>query len=165
MNTSNTFLRYFNEDEKQEVFISIANLDYSGTPIDDNGDDLDNDECLYRFDSKTEKFVLIWQSRKPSYIIPTMNSQTKTRGRPKGAVSLVNITLKQLNELFGPDTAVPVGSIWLRNYGVSIQAPAPIMVTAAPEEREVEPMIQFTVTHFDKELLPDPPEEIFVDAE
>ena len=59
MNTSNTFLRYFNEYEKQEIFISIANLDYSGTPIDDNGDDLDNDECLYRFDSKTEKFVLI----------------------------------------------------------------------------------------------------------
>ncbi len=93
-----------------------------------------------------------------------MNTQPK-RGRPAGAKSLVNVTLKQLNELFGPDTAVPVGSIWLRNYGVSIQTPAPIMVTAAPEEREVEPMIQFTVTHFDKELLPDPPEEIFVDAE
>jgi|GEM_PF-1861664 len=93
-----------------------------------------------------------------------MNTQPK-RGRPAGAKSLVNITLKQLNELFGPETAVPVGSIWLRNYGVSIQAPAPIMVTAAPEEREVEPMIQFSVTRFDKELLPDPPEEIFVDAE
>jgi len=93
-----------------------------------------------------------------------MNTQPK-RGRPAGAKSLVNITLKQLNELFGPDTAVPVGSIWLRNYGVSIQAPAPIMVTAAPEEREVEPMIQFTVTRFDKELLPNPPEEIYVDAE
>jgi hypothetical protein len=94
-----------------------------------------------------------------------MNTQSKTRGRPKGAVSLVNITLKQLNELFGPETAVPVGSIWLRNYGVSIQAPAPIIVTAAPEEREVEPMIQFSVTHFDKEELPAPPEEIFVEAE
>lgn len=93
-----------------------------------------------------------------------MNTQPK-RGRPAGAKSLVNITLKQLNELFGPETAVPVGSIWLRNYGVSIQAPAPIMVTAAPEEREVEPMIQFSVTRFDKELLPNPPEEIFVDAE
>jgi len=87
-----------------------------------------------------------------------MNSQPK-RGRPAGAKSLVNITLKQLNELFGPDTAVPVGSIWLRNYGVSIQAPAPIMVTAAPEEREAEPMIQFTVTRFDED------HEILVDAE
>jgi hypothetical protein len=87
-----------------------------------------------------------------------MNTQPK-RGRPAGAKSLVNITLKQLNELFGPDTAVPVGSIWLRNYGVSIQAPAPIMVTAAPEEREVEPMIQFSVTRFDED------HEIVVDAE
>jgi hypothetical protein len=93
-----------------------------------------------------------------------MNTQPK-RGRPAGAKSLVNITLKQLNELFGPETAVPVGSIWLRNYGVSIQAPAPIIVTAAPEEREAEPMIQFSVTHFDKEELPAPPEEIFVEAE
>ncbi len=161
MNTSNTFLRYFNEDEK-EFFVSIASLDYSGVPIDDNGNDLDNDEFLYRFDSETEKFVLIWQPRKPSYIIPTMNSQTKTRGRPKGAVSLVNITLKQLNELFGPETAVPVGSIWLRNYGVSVQAPAPIMVTAAPQEEEPEPQIQFSVTHFEKEELPSPPEEIYI---
>jgi len=94
-----------------------------------------------------------------------MNTQSKTRGRPKGAVSLVNVTLKQLNELFGPETAVPVGSIWLRNYGVSIQAPAPIMVTAAPEEREAEPMIQFTVTHFENEELSTTPEEILVEAE
>jgi len=93
-----------------------------------------------------------------------MNTQPK-RGRPAGAKSLVNITLKQLNELFGPETAVPVGSIWLRNYGVSIQAPSPIVVTAAPEEREAEPMIQFSVTHFDKGELPAPPEEIYVDAE
>jgi len=33
------------------------------------------------------------------------------------------------------------------------------MVTAAPEEREVEPMIQFTVTRFDED------HEILVDAE
>jgi hypothetical protein len=93
-----------------------------------------------------------------------MNTQPK-RGRPAGAKSLVNITLKQLNELFGPETAVPVGSIWLRNYGVSIQAPAPIIVTAAPrEEEEPEAQIQFSVTRFEKELLPDPPEEIFVEA-
>lgn len=90
-----------------------------------------------------------------------MNTQPK-RGRPAGAKSLVNITLKQLNELFGPETAVPVGSIWLRNYGVSIQAPAPIIVTAAPEEIEEEPQIQFSVTHFEKEELPSPPEEIYI---
>lgn len=93
-----------------------------------------------------------------------MNTQAKTRGRPKGAVSLVNITLKQLNELFGPDTAVPVGAIWIREFGISVQAPAPIMVTAAPEERESEPMIQFSVTRFD-EASESAPEEVLVGAE
>lgn len=95
-----------------------------------------------------------------------MNTPSK-RGRPAGAKSLVNITLKQLNELFGPDTAIPVGSIWMRNFGVSVQAPAPISVTAAPDERESEPMIQFSVTHFEEEReeLPAPPEEIFVETE
>jgi hypothetical protein len=94
-----------------------------------------------------------------------MNTEPKRRGRPAGAKSLVNITLRQLNELFPLDSAIPVGAIWLREYGVTVQAPAPIMVTAAPEEREEEPQIQFSVTHFDKEELPAPPEEIYVDAE
>jgi hypothetical protein len=94
-----------------------------------------------------------------------MNTEPKRRGRPTGAKSLVNITLRQLNELFPLDSAIPVGAIWLREYGVTVQAPAPIMVTAAPEEREEEPQIQFSVTHFEKEELPAPPEEIFVDAE
>ena len=93
-----------------------------------------------------------------------MNSQPK-RGRPAGAKSLVNITLRQLNELFPLDSAIPVGAIWLREYGVSVQAPAPIVVTAAPEEREEEPQIQFSVTHFEKEELPAPPAEIYVDVE
>lgn len=95
-----------------------------------------------------------------------MNTATKTRGRPKGAVSLVNITLKQLNEIFHENTAIPVGAIFMREYGICVQAPAPIVVTAAPvEEREPEPQIQFSVTHFDKEQLPDPPAEIYVEAE
>jgi hypothetical protein len=93
-----------------------------------------------------------------------MNTNPK-RGRPAGAKSLVNITLRQLNELFPLDSSIPVGAIWLREYGVSVQAPAPIIVTAAPEEQEPEPQIQFSVTHFDKEQLPDPPAEIYVDTE
>lgn len=91
-----------------------------------------------------------------------MNTEPKRRGRPTGAKSLVNITLRQLNELFPLDSAIPVGAIWLREYGVTVQAPAPIMVTAAPEEREEEPQIQFSVTHFEKEELPSPPEEILI---
>jgi hypothetical protein len=36
------------------------------------------------------------------------------------------------------------------------------MVTAAPQEEEPEPQIQFSVTHFEKEELPSPPEEIYI---
>ena len=43
-----------------------------------------------------------------------MNTQPK-RGRPAGAKSLVNITLRQLNELFPLDFSIPVGAIWLPN--------------------------------------------------
>ena len=67
-----------------------------------------------------------------------MNTETKKRGRPAGAKSTVNITLRQLNDLFPLDTAVPVGSVWLREYGVSVQAPAPLIVTEAAAETPAE---------------------------
>lgn len=93
-----------------------------------------------------------------------MNTETKRRGRPAGAKSLVNITLRQLNELFPLDASVPVGAIWLREYGVTVQSAAPIIVQEAEPEVEEE-KIQFSVTRFDdeKEELPAPPDEIYVD--
>lgn len=93
-----------------------------------------------------------------------MNTETKTRGRPKGARSTVSITLRQLNELFPLDTAVPVGAIWLREYGVSVQSPAPLVIAEAVEEAPAEEKIQFSITDF-REELPEPPAEIFVDTE
>lgn len=93
-----------------------------------------------------------------------MNTETKTRGRPKGAVSLVNVTLRQLNELFNQNTAIPVGSIFLREFGVSVHTPAPLIVTQAVAETPAEEKIQFTITDF-REQLPDPPAEIYVCAE
>jgi hypothetical protein len=93
------------------------------------------------------------------------NEIKKQKGRPKGAVSNVNITLRQLNELFPLDAVIPVGAVWLREYGVSVEKPQPIVVTEAmvPQEEE---KIQFSVTRFDEaEQLPAPPEEIFVEAE
>jgi hypothetical protein len=52
MNTSNTFLRYFREENgetKNEVHVSIASLNYNGTPIDpETGEDLIDDGQLYR---------------------------------------------------------------------------------------------------------------------
>jgi hypothetical protein len=93
-----------------------------------------------------------------------MNTETKKRGRPAGAKSLVNVTLRQLNELFPLDTAIPVGAIWLREYGVTVQSAAPIIVQEAAPEPQEEERIQFTMTDF-RDQLPDPPAEIYVDAE
>lgn len=97
-----------------------------------------------------------------------MNTQTKQRGRPKGAVSTVNITLRQLNELFNQDIAIPVGSVFLRDYGISVEKPAPLVVAETVAPAEPEPQIQFSVTRFDeeeREELPAPPEEILVGVE
>lgn len=93
-----------------------------------------------------------------------MNTETKKRGRPPGARSLVNVTLRQLVNLFPLDAAIPVGSIFLRDYGVSVQSAAPIIVQEAAPEPQEEERIQFTVTDF-REQLPDPPAEIYVGAE
>lgn len=93
------------------------------------------------------------------------NEIKKQKGRPKGAVSNVNITLRQLNELFPLDAVIPVGAVWLREYGISVEKPKPIIVTEAVAPIEPEPQIQFSVTHYsdEKEQLPNPPDEIVVD--
>ena len=93
-----------------------------------------------------------------------MNTETRKRGRPLGARSTVNVTLRQLVDLFPLDAAIPVGSVFLRDYGVSVQAPAPLIVTEAAAETPVEEKIQFSITDF-REELPPPPAEIYVDAE
>ncbi len=95
-----------------------------------------------------------------------MNTEPKRRGRPSGAKSLVNITLRQLNELFPLDASVPVGAIWLREYGVTVQSAAPIIVQEVEPEIEEE-KIQFSVTRFDeeKEELEAPPVEIATDLD
>jgi len=54
MNTSNTYLRFFNEDDSYVVYVPVANLCDSGIPIDpDTGDDLDNDESIYFYQNGT----------------------------------------------------------------------------------------------------------------
>jgi hypothetical protein len=95
-----------------------------------------------------------------------MNTQPK-RGRPAGAKSLVNITLRQLNELFNQDIAIPVGAIFLREYGISVEKPTPLVVSETVTIVEPEPQIQFSVTRFDEECeaLAASPEEILVGAE
>jgi hypothetical protein len=93
-----------------------------------------------------------------------MNNETKKRGRPSGAKSLVNVTLRQLQEIFPLDAAIPVGAIWLREYGVTVEKPAAIILREAAPEPQEEERIQFTMTDY-REQLPDPPAEIWVDKE
>jgi hypothetical protein len=96
-----------------------------------------------------------------------MKDAFKTRGRPKGAVSNVNVTLRQLNELFPLDLPIPVGAVFLKNYGISVEKPQPLVITEAALPDQEEEKIQFSVTRFDEEReeLPAPPKEIFVGVE
>lgn len=60
--TDSTFLRYFQEtetgEETNETFVSLANLDYSGVPINlETGDDLDCDGFIYA--QYGDKFVQV----------------------------------------------------------------------------------------------------------
>lgn len=53
MNTSNTYLRFvetdhLDDEEREEVFCPISDLTDSGVPIDDFGDDMENDGFLYK---------------------------------------------------------------------------------------------------------------------
>jgi len=66
MNTQNTFLRFSKENDLQEgkldgheMFFSIGDILYSGTPIDEDGDDMGDDGLLYRMVSpnKYEKIA------------------------------------------------------------------------------------------------------------
>ena len=60
--TDNIYLRFFTnegEEETNEQFISIAESQYSGVPIDDNGDNYDSDGYLYTYLGGGNNFVQI----------------------------------------------------------------------------------------------------------
>jgi len=60
--TDNIYLRYFtneNGEETNEQFISIAESQFSGVPIDDNGDDYDSDGYIYTYLGGGNNFVQI----------------------------------------------------------------------------------------------------------
>jgi hypothetical protein len=53
----------------------------------------------------------------------------KSRGRPAGATSFVNVSMEDLTKRFGSAQAIPVSRIWLRNLGIELEAAAPQVVT------------------------------------
>jgi hypothetical protein len=66
MNTSQVFLRYFqSDDDANEIegtsrFISFSDIDAYGCPIDDEGNDLDNDQLVYfKVSDKLDKYEVI----------------------------------------------------------------------------------------------------------
>lgn len=76
----------------------------------------------------------------------------KRRGRPAGSNSFVKIKMADLLSLVGENGVVPVSKVWLRELGVSVDAPvAPIQIAAAPEPVAEEEKISFSLTTFDDE--------------
>jgi hypothetical protein len=63
MNTSQVFLRYFqsdddaNEIEGTSLFVSVSDIDCLGCPIDEDGNDLDNDCLVYVFNGESYEVI------------------------------------------------------------------------------------------------------------
>ena len=53
------------------------------------------------------------------------------RGRPKGAVSFVNINLETLNSLFGNHQNIPVSRVWLKTLNIDIDDQEKTVVKSA----------------------------------
>lgn len=84
MNTSNTYLRFFEENsddqeefDGQEIFVSISSLTDSGVPIDDFDDDMESDGFLYKKTGKNYQKIS-WFNPKLSYLT-NMNTQIEPR--------------------------------------------------------------------------------------
>ena len=73
-----------------------------------------------------------------------MEQDKKTRGRPKGSKSFINVCLSELNNLFRNTQNVPVSRVWLENLNIDIKEEKKIEVkNQKPEE---ENKIQMTLT-------------------
>jgi hypothetical protein len=50
------------------------------------------------------------------------------RGRPKGGTSFTNISLEQLNELFGSKQSIPISRVWLERLDIKVAKESPIEI-------------------------------------
>lgn len=79
-----------------------------------------------------------------------MNEENKRgRGRPKGSVSITDITLGQLNEIFPSNFKIPVSALWLRMNKIDVIESKSLSVTASSEEAA--PKIEFNIMNFDED--------------
>jgi hypothetical protein len=58
------------------------------------------------------------------------------RGRPKGGTSFVNLTLEQLNDLFGRRQSIPVSRVWLEKLDIVIDSAPSAVVTSSETSTE-----------------------------
>lgn len=67
-----------------------------------------------------------------------MNTITKkTRGRPRGSFSFVNVTLAELNAKYNQTETIPVGRLWLQ--GKSSMVPLVHVATPTTQEKVIQP--------------------------
>ena len=50
------------------------------------------------------------------------NNKMANRGRPKGAISFVNIDMETLTKLFNNSQAIPVSRVWLEKLNIEVES-------------------------------------------
>lgn len=80
------------------------------------------------------------------------NQDKKSRGRPRGSTSFINVRLGDLASRLGNDAAISVSKKWLTNIGLVVEDTAAPIKAIVPHPIEIlhpsqpeEPKIQFVI--------------------
>lgn len=76
-------------------------------------------------------------------------SNSKQRGRPKGANSFVKVSMTDLAKIVGPQSSVVVSKIWLRDLGAAVTESDSVSIPAVAETPPEQSKIEFAVTTFE----------------
>ena len=77
-----------------------------------------------------------------------MNNPTivkRGRGRPAGSTSFVNVSLADLEQFVGNNSAIPVSRVWLEKMGLTVQ-----QVERTISEKSDNPTIEFKLTKLEE---------------
>lgn len=70
----------------------------------------------------------------------------RTRGRPKGAKSFVNVDMQTLNEYFGSKQHIPVSRVWLEKMNILIVEQEANQVNASVKPTSDTGAIEFKIS-------------------
>lgn len=70
----------------------------------------------------------------------------RTRGRPKGSKSFVNVDMQTLNEYFGSKQHIPVSRVWLEKMNILIVEQEANQINASVKPTTDPEPIQFKIT-------------------